>query len=69
MKSQNNQILDHLLKGRSITPIQALQWFGCFRLSARIHNLREEYPIETKHITKDNKTFASYSIREYYSPL
>ena len=67
--TQNDLILEYLLQGNSITPLIALQKFGCFRLSARIHNLREDYPIETKHVTKKNKTFASYSIQESYNPL
>ena len=39
-KSQNHLILDWLKKGNTITPIQALNMFGCFRLGARIFNLR-----------------------------
>lgn len=39
--SQNSQILAWLKKGRSITPRQALDLFDCFRLSARIWDLRD----------------------------
>ena len=38
--SQNMLILDWLKDGNTITPIQALNMFGCFRLGARIFNLR-----------------------------
>lgn len=61
--SQNQQIANYLNKGRKLTPIDALNKFGCFRLSARIKNLRDEgLKIATKYVTKDGKTFASYSV-------
>ena len=40
--SQCSAILEHLKKGLSITPLEALNRFGCFRLSARIHDLRHK---------------------------
>lgn len=47
--SQNAQILAHLRSGEAITPYVALERWGCFRLSARIlelrragHNIRSE---------------------------
>lgn len=68
--SQNQRILDFMLKGNSITPIDALRKFDCFRLAARIGNLRaDNYPITMKLVTKGKKTFASYSINEEYRPL
>jgi|TARA_R100000081_G_scaffold59966_1_gene29879 hypothetical protein len=61
--SQNKQILNYLLKGKKLTPIDALEKFGCFRLSARILDLRKEgYEIITENITKQGKTFAQYSM-------
>lgn len=63
MKTQNEQIKAYLIKGKAITPMDALNKFGCFRLSARIKNLRDEgLKIATKYVTKKGKTFASYSI-------
>ena len=39
--SQNKQILRYLQTNkRGLTPIDALEKFGCFRLSARIADLR-----------------------------
>ncbi len=68
--SQNTRILNYMLKGNSITPIDALRKFDCFRLAARISNLRaDNYPISMKLVTKGKKTYASYSINESYSPL
>jgi hypothetical protein len=40
MKSQRDKILNHL-KRKSITPMDALNLYGCFRLAARIKELRE----------------------------
>ena len=42
MESQNKAIKAHLEKGNSITAMQALKQFGCFRLAARIKNLKDE---------------------------
>lgn len=61
--TQNQQILEYLKSGKTLTPLVALQKFGCFRLSARIFNLREEgNAIITKNITRKGKTFAEYSL-------
>lgn len=40
--TQSARILRWLKTGRSITPMDALQRFGCFRLAARIYDLRKE---------------------------
>ena len=42
IESQNKRIKAHLLSGRSLTALDALYQFGCFRLGARIHNLKSE---------------------------
>ena len=61
--TQNQQILEYLKSGKTITPLIALEKFGCFRLSARIFNLREEgHAIITKNVTRKGKTFAEYSL-------
>lgn len=42
INSQNQQILKYLRRHRSgITPMDALKLCGCFRLSARIFDLKE----------------------------
>ena len=62
MKTQNDKIKAYLTKGKAITPIDALNKFGCLRLSARIKDLRDGgLHIATKYVTKGDKTFASYS--------
>ena len=63
MKSQNTKILNYLSKGRVLTPIQALEKFGCFRLAARISDLRKQgHTIFTDSVKKNNKTFAGYRL-------
>jgi len=65
-KSQMQRILARLEKGKSITPLEALEKFGCFRLSARIGQLRDMgYHIITDPIRKDGKSFASYSLIQH----
>lgn len=61
MKSQNERILKFLQSGRTLTPIAALSNFNCFRLAARINDLRKDgHNIYTNTITKNGKTFAGY---------
>ena len=61
--TQNQKILDYLKSGKTLTPLLALEKFGCFRLSARIFNLRQEgNPIVTENVTRKGKTFAEYSL-------
>ena len=64
MKSTDSQtalIKGWLLNGRSITQLDALNMFGCFRLAARISDIREEgVNIMTEMITVNDKRIASY---------
>ena len=63
--SQNKQIADYLNKGKKLTPIDALNKFGCFRLAARIADLRNEgMNIVTRTIKMENKKqIAQYSVK------
>lgn len=62
-KTQSEQILTYLSKGKGLTPIDALNKFGCFRLAARISDLRTQgHTIWTETVTKNGKTFASYKM-------
>ena len=40
--TQEANVLHTLKSGRTITPIEALNQFGCFRLAAIIHTLRKD---------------------------
>lgn len=63
IESQKVRILNYLQEGKSITPIEALQKFDCFRLGARIADLRKEgFDIKTTILSKGVKRYASYSL-------
>lgn len=41
--TQSDMILAALKHGETLTAVEALQRFGCFRLAARIYDLRERW--------------------------
>lgn len=60
-ESQKKRILRYLLNGNSLTPLDALNLFGCFRLGARIWELRNEgYPVKMRLVEHNGKRFAEY---------
>jgi len=65
-ESQEDLILEHLQNGRSLTQFTALVSFNCFRLSSRIHRLRNRgYNIKTEMEDLDNgKRIARYSMEK-----
>ena len=38
---QNEMILQYLKTGKTLTPIEALDMFGCFRLASRVYDLKQ----------------------------
>lgn len=59
--TQTQKILGHLKTGRSVMPLMALQRWGCFRLAARIKDLkREGHRIETHRVERAGKHYAAY---------
>lgn len=63
-RSQKDMCLEYLRQFKSITPLEALQAFNCFRLAAIIHLLREEgYDIIT-NINDNGKRYAIYVLAE-----
>ena len=64
IRSQQQRIKDALELRQTITPLDALQWFGCSRLAARIKDLRREgMDIETVYVKKGRSRYASYRLR------
>lgn len=63
-QSQNKLILAYLEEGKSLTAIDALMMFDCFRLSARILNLKKEgHKIITTMVkTNSGKQVAKYTL-------
>lgn len=66
--SQNQQIYGYLQSGNTITSIEALQLFDCFKLNNRIHNIRTGYlnpgeEIQTDMVKTDSgKHIAKYKL-------
>ena len=59
--SQVEAILRYLEQGNEITPIEALNKFGCFRLGARIWDLRDKgIDIKSRTVCRNDKRFSSY---------
>lgn len=64
-ESQRAKILEYLKKGYSITPMSALEKFNCFRLGARIFDLKNKgHEIITDMVDdeKTDKRYASYRL-------
>jgi hypothetical protein len=63
--THNDLILQHLEQGRTITAIEALVLFGCFRLAARIKELRDAgHNIVTYRGRPGSRAIASYRLYE-----
>ena len=64
--SQNALIKGWLLNGYSITQLEALNQFGCFRLAARISDLRDQsLNLVTDMVTLENgKRVARYFLKK-----
>lgn len=61
--NQSDLILAHLRDKGPLTPMQALREFRCFRLGARIYDLkRKGHVIATKIIPIGKKHVARYSL-------
>lgn len=55
MQQQNLMVLTHLKTGKELTPIEALESFGCFRLASRIYDLKQDgWPIHCERRAMHN---------------
>jgi hypothetical protein len=66
-ESQRRSIQTWLLNGHTLTPIEALNMFGAFRLSAVIYVLKNDYdmPIETEMVYEEGgKRYAKYYLKK-----
>ena len=66
--TQKANVRAWLLKGNAITPLEALNRFGIFRLAAVVHELREEgLPIVTEKLqVSPRKRVANYYLPKDY---
>lgn len=61
--SQTEWILNEMKRGRMITPVDALAGCNCFRLAARIDDLRAKgHKIITTMLEKNGKRYAGYTL-------
>jgi hypothetical protein len=62
--TQANRILRYLQAGHRLTALEALERFQCFRLAARIHELRQDnWQITERTVeTASGKRIAEYSL-------
>lgn len=60
--AQTTLILETLKTGKRLTPLDALTYFGCFRLAARVKEIRAMgYEVKTSTVvTKGGKRVAEY---------
>lgn len=62
-KSQTERILQYMLEGHSITPLEALNTFGCGRLAARVAEIKAKgYLVYSEFIT----TPSGKRVKQYY---
>ncbi len=66
-KSQAQLILEALKAGETITPIDALNRWGCFRLGARVFDLRTK-GYDIVNIGTDDGNYAVYKLA-YPNPI
>lgn len=64
IQSQAKRILEYLKAGNGITPMDALDLFGCFRLGARIADIKKMgYDIVTERVkVEGGKYVARYHL-------
>ena len=62
LTTQRELIRDDLLRGKTITPIDALEKYGCYRLAARICELRKEGMDISTYQDPANNMYAKYSL-------
>ena len=61
--SQTEMVFNHLKSGHAITPLEALERYGIFRLGARILEIRKQgFDVKTDTVSKNGKHFASYKL-------
>ena len=65
--SQNKRIAEWLKSGNSITAMEALNMFNCFRLASRITDLKQKFGLRIvtdRVMTPSGKRVASYKLAE-----
>ena len=66
MATQNEKIKKYLDAGNTLTPLEALNLFGCFRLATRIFELKKQGLNIDSEMVEDastGKRYAKYRLR------
>ena len=62
-RSQTDRILEYMLSGKSITPLEALTLFGSMRLGARIADIKAKgYLVYSEYVQTEN----GKKVKKYY---
>jgi len=65
MTTQNEAVLDYMQSGHKISALKALEYFGIFRLAARINDLREAGHLINSQSIKVNTRIGKTVVSEY----
>ena len=70
-ESQSKAIRQHLVAGKTLTPIEALKLFGCLRLSGRVHDIRNGRHVKILNVQKKiiEVGKAKKRVAQYFSPI
>ena len=60
--TQNADVLNHLRKNKSLSPLEALRLYGCLRLGARLWELRCKGHLINMTLAKGRKHYAVYTL-------
>ena len=64
--TQQDRIINYLNDYKTITPLEAMRDLGCYRLSARIFDLKEQgFDIEVKMVKVTNRFGGTTKVAEY----
>lgn len=67
MSNQRQHILSDLKSGRRITALDALKAYGCFRLGARIYELKQMgHNIKSRLVERINRDGQAVRVAEYW---
>ena len=62
--NQTDSIMEYLLTGAEITPLEALTKFNCLRLAARVYDLRKEgVDIDERTERRGKKYWSVYKLK------
>jgi hypothetical protein len=66
--NQGERIKLYLKTGKGLTGLDALRMFGCFRLGARVLELKQEgFEIDSQYVYRTNKFGEKIRVKKYYS--